>query len=97
MLRNDVQYLNEVHLDSEVSTYFRILNISKSKKRLHFYFYMINGNQISSISEGIMAFANLKLRKLESFPPEIFEKLNNFQQMHQQLNWKHEPNLKFEE
>eukprot|EP01080_Neovahlkampfia_damariscottae_P002715 gene2715-3911_t len=96
MLRHDVHYLKEVHYKENVSTHFRIINISKSKKRVHFYFYLLNQNEVSSFCEGIFAFSNLKERKLEPFPAEILEKLEKLQKNHTELSWKHEPNLKLE-
>ena len=93
MLRHDIHYLNEVHFNEKVSTYIRILNISNSKKRLHFNFYMLKENEVSSFCEGIVAFANLKKRTTETFPIEILEKLEKMKKEHENLEWKQKTNL----
>jgi acyl-CoA thioester hydrolase len=74
-LENHFNYLDEVVPGNCVAVYMRL--VAYSAKRVHYLMFMVNETRgkLAAIFECVNAFADLKVRKMATYPPEIAGKI----------------------
>ena len=74
-LENHFNYLHEVVPGDCVAVYMRL--VAYSAKRVHYLMFMVNETRgkLAAIFECVNGFADLKVRKTATYPPEIAGKI----------------------
>lgn len=87
--RHTTDFLNEVMEDQSVSLFARLIERSKSGKRLHYMLFMMNEttNSLAAIMEGNTAFMDRTVRKVKPFPPEILANIDRMIQEQNNEGW----------
>ena len=86
-LDSHIRYLGEVRLGESVTVRSRLLD--RSAKTLHFIHFMTRDHdgELSATIEVLAAHADLTLRKVTPFPPEVLAQLDPLLAAHQRLPW----------
>jgi len=86
-LQHYIRYLAEVMPGDEVAVHVRVLGLSA--RRVHFMGFMLNEtrDRLASTLEAQVAHADMTVRRISPFPPDVAARLGELRQAHDALDW----------
>ena len=88
-IETHTRYLSENRVGAKLHVHSRVLDRSKSQKRLHAMHFLVNVDEqrLSSTFEAIVANVDLKQRKMAPILPQVLTNLDELIAEHQALDW----------
>lgn len=86
-LEHHIRYLAEVMAGDEIAVHGRLVGVSE--KRFHFIGFILNETQdrLASTAEALVAYADMRVRRVAPFPPLVAERLQEALARHAQVDW----------
>lgn len=86
-LQHFIGYWAEVRLGETITVHSRL--VGYSAKRIHFMHFMVNNtrNVLASTLEGLGAHADLSIRRMSPYPPDIIAQIKAIYDEHNVLDW----------
>ena len=86
-LQHYIRYMAEVLSGDEVAVYGRLIGLSAS--RFLFMGFLVNETQdrVASTAEALVAFADMSVRRVAPFPPDVAARMNDLLARHNALDW----------
>ncbi len=86
-LQHYIRYMAEVLSGDEVAVYGRLIGMSAS--RFLFLGFLVNETQdrLASTAEALVAFADMRLRRVAPFPPDVAARMGALVGQHNALDW----------
>lgn len=88
-IETHTRYVAENRVGDRLQIYSRMLDRSKSQKRLHAMHFMVNVEhaRLSATFEAIVANVDLQIRRMAPMLPEVLANLDKTVESHRQLAW----------
>jgi acyl-CoA thioester hydrolase len=86
-LQHHIRYLAEVMPGDEIAIHGRLLGVGP--KRFHWMGFMLNEthDRLASTIEAVVAHADMRVRRIAPFPPELAARLNKMLAEHTAIDW----------
>ena len=88
-IETHTRYVTENRVGDRLQIFTRVLDRSKSKKRLHAMHFMVNveHDRLSATFEAIVANVDLQARRMAPMLPDVLANLDETVKTHRQLSW----------